>query len=421
MLQLAFIRKNADAVRHAIEVKGSKLDLDALLALDAKVASLKTILQDLQTERNALSKQFKGATKEQQADLRAQSTAIGDRITATQPELDAAEAELNALLWWVPNIPRADVPVGPDESGNVVIRQVGEIPSFAFPAKDHVQLVTDHGWADFERVAKISGSRSFALKGLLVRVEAAIHQLVWDKMEREGFTLITVPDLVKEHALLATGHFPAGREDVYAMPEDELFLAGTAEVVLTSLHSGEILEESQLPLLYAGWSPCFRREAGSFGKDVRGLLRVHQFTKTEQYVICKDDPAESEVWHAKMLAISEELLADLELPYQVIECCTGDMGMGKVKMHDIETWMPSLQKYRETHSCSTLHTWQAVRANLRYRDADGKVRFCHTLNNTAAATPRLLAPFLENHQQEDGSIRVPEKLRPYLGGREVLS
>lgn len=421
MLQLAFIRKNADAVRHAIEVKGSKLDLDALLALDAKVASLKTILQDLQTERNALSKQFKGATKEQQADLRAQSTAIGDRITATQPELDAAEAELNALLWWVPNIPRADVPVGPDESGNVVIRQVGAIPTFAFAAKDHVQLVTDHGWADFERVAKISGSRSFALKGLLVRVEAAIHQLVWDKMEREGFTLITVPDLVKEHALLATGHFPAGREDVYTMPEDELFLAGTAEVVLTSLHSGEILEESQLPLLYAGWSPCFRREAGSFGKDVRGLLRVHQFTKTEQYVICKDDPAESEAWHAKMLAISEELLADLELPYQVIECCTGDMGMGKVKMHDIETWMPSLQKYRETHSCSTLHTWQAVRANLRYRDADGKVRFCHTLNNTAAATPRLLAPFLENHQQEDGSIRVPEKLRPYLGGREVLS
>lgn len=249
MLQLAFIRKNADAVRHAIEVKGSKLDLDALLALDAKVASLKTVLQDLQTERNALSKQFKGATKEQQADLRAQSTAIGDRITATQPELDAAEAELNALLWWVPNIPRADVPVGPDESGNVVIRQVGAVPTFAFAAKDHVQLVTDHGWADFERVAKISGSRSFALKGLLVRVEAAIHQLVWDKMEREGFTLITVPDLVKEHALLATGHFPAGREDVYTMPEDELFLAGTAEVVLTSLHSGEILEESQLPLL----------------------------------------------------------------------------------------------------------------------------------------------------------------------------
>jgi seryl-tRNA synthetase len=420
MLPLSFIRKNADAVRHAVAVKNVKLDVDALLALDEQVSSLKTVLQNLQTERNALSKQFKGASKEAQAELRARGGTIGDQIAATQPELDAAEARLNDLMWWVPNIPAADVPIGPDDSGNVVVRTWGDRPSFDFPAKDHVQLLMDHGWAEFERTARVCGSRSFALKGAMVRLEAAVHQLVWDKLERDGFTLITVPDLVKEPALLGTGHFPAGREDVYALPEDDLFLAGTAEVVLTGLHSGEILDAAQLPILYAGYSPCFRREAGSFGKDVRGLLRVHQFTKTEQYVICADDPEESARWHQRLLAISEELLQDLELPYQVIECCTGDMGMGKVKMHDIETWLPSLQKYRETHSCSTLHNWQAVRANIRYRDAEGKVRFAHTLNNTAAATPRLLAPLLENHQQADGSVRVPEKLRPYLGGRATL-
>ena len=420
MLTLSFIRSNPDAVRQAIHDKGVRLDLDQLLGLDARLVSLKTEQQGLQAERNALSKQFKGATQEQQAELSARSTTIGDRIAAIQPELDAAQAELDGLMWWVPNVPAADVPVGPDADHNVVVRTWGEPRVFDFPVKDHVALLLDHGWADFERVAKISGSRSFSLKGVMVRLELAVHQLVWDKMEREGFTLITVGDLVKEAALLGTGHFPAGKEDAYYLEADDVYLAGTAEVVLTGLHSGEILDEADLPLRYAGFSPCFRREAGSAGRDVRGLLRVHQFTKTEQYVICKDDPAESAAWHARLLAISEELLQDLELPYQVIECCTGDMGMGKVRMNDVETWMPSLGKYRETHSCSTLHTWQATRANIRYRDADGKVRFAHTLNNTAAATPRLLAPLLENHQQADGSVRVPEKLRPYLGGREVL-
>lgn len=420
MLTLSFIRNHADAVRQAIVHKGVRLDLDELLGLDRRIAELKTEQQGLQAERNALSKQFKGATKEQQVELRARSTAIGDRIAAIEPELQGVQTRLDDLMWWVPNIPAADVPVGADADGNVVVRTWGETPTFDFPVKDHVAILAEHGWADFERVAKISGSRSFSLKGVMVRVEQAIHQMVWDKMEREGFTLITVGDLVKEASLLGTGHFPAGREDAYHLEADDLYLAGTAEVVLTGLHAGEILDEAQLPILYAGYSPCFRREAGSAGRDVRGLLRVHQFTKTEQYVICKDDAEESSRWHARLLAISEELLQDLELPYQVIECCTGDMGMGKVRMNDVETWMPSLGKYRETHSCSTLHTWQATRANIRYRDGEGKVRFVHTLNNTAAATPRLLAPLLENHQQADGSVRVPVKLRPYLGGRELL-
>jgi seryl-tRNA synthetase len=420
MLPIAFVRKNSDAVREAIRVKNVRLDLDALLGLDAKVTALKTELQALSTEKNALSKSFQSTPKEGHAALRARSTEIGARMAEVQPELDAAEASLRDALLWVPQIPSPQTPIGPDDSGNVVVRQVGERPTFDFEPTDHVALLDKHGWAEFERVTKVSGSRNFCLKGQAVRLELAMHQLMWDKMEREGFTLITVPDLVRDTALIGTGHFPAGREDAYYLQEDDLYLAGTAEVVLTGLHSGEILEEKDLPILYAGFSPCFRREAGSFGRDVRGLLRVHQFTKTEQYVICKEDPDESARWHERLLALSEELLADLELPYQVIEVCTGDMGMGKFRMHDIETWMPSLQKYRETHSCSSLHTWQAHRANLRYRDAEGKVRHVHTLNNTAVATPRLLAPFLENHQQVDGTVRVPKALQPYLGGRASL-
>lgn len=234
-------------------------------------------------------------------------------------------------------------------------------------------------------------------------------------MIAEGFEVLSVPSLVREEALYGTGHFPTGREDIYKMGTDDLYLAGTAEVVLTSLHRGEILEEGRLLLLYAGISPCFRREAGSAGQDVRGLLRVHQFFKVEQYVICVADAAESARWHARLLGIAEQLLQALELPYQIVECSTGDMGVGKYRMNDIETWVPSLGRYRETHSCSTLHDWQARRADLRYRDTEGRVQHVHTLNNTAIATPRLLVPLLENHQLPDGRVRVPAALRSHLG------
>lgn len=420
MLTLATIRKNTDAVREAIAKKRVQLDLDALLALDTEISSLKTEQQGLQTEKNALSRQFRDTPKEGHAALREASNALGARIDAITPLLADAEARLKAMLLWVPQPPADDVPVGPDDSGNVVQRQVGAPRAFAFALRDHVQILEAQGWAEFERVTKVSGSRNFSLKGDAVRLELALHQLAWDRLEGDGFTLITVPDLVREEALLGTGHFPAGREDVYHIAEDDLFLAGTAEVVLTSLHAGEILDHTQLPILYAGTSPCFRREAGSFGRDVRGLLRVHQFNKTEQYVICEEDVATSEAWHLRLLGHAEALLQALDLPYQVLAVCTGDMGAGKYRMHDLETWVPSLSKYRETHSCSSLHTWQATRANLRYRDAEGKVRFCHTLNNTAIATPRLLVPFLENHQNADGTVSIPPALRPYLGGRAVI-
>jgi seryl-tRNA synthetase len=240
-----------------------------------------------------------------------------------------------------------------------------------------------------------------------------------EKIAAAGFTPITVPAIARGQAFLNQGQFPGHKEETYELPNDDLWLAGTAEVVLTSLHSGEIIENDKLPILYAGYSPCFRREAGSAGKDVRGLLRVHQFVKVEQYVVCEADDHQSAEWHARLLGLAEDLLQALEIPYQVIETSTGDMGLGKYRMNDIESWVPSLGKYRETHSCSTLHDWQARRANIRYRGGDGKVRFAHTLNNTALASPRILVPLLENHQTADGRVKLPKAMQQLMG-REYL-
>ena len=263
---------------------------------------------------------------------------------------------------------------------------------------------------------QVSGSRTYCLKGRLALLEGVLMNWALAKIADAGFIPITVPALAREQAFLNQGQFPGHKEETYQLPNDDLWLAGTAEVALTSLHSGEIIEAGQLPILYAGYSPCFRREAGSAGKDVRGLLRVHQFLKVEQYVICEADEQQSAEWHARLLQLAETMLRDLEIPYQVIETSTGDMGLGKYRMNDIESWVPSLGKYRETHSCSTLHDWQARRANIRYRGSDGKVRFAHTLNNTALASPRIFVPLLENHQTADGRVRLPEPLRNLMGG-----
>ncbi|MGH3976526.1 MAG: aminoacyl--tRNA ligase-related protein, partial [Pseudonocardiaceae bacterium] len=261
---------------------------------------------------------------------------------------------------------------------------------------------------------------AYALTGDLVLLERALHSYALDLLTTKGFTPISVPALVKEAPLVGSGMFPKSREETYELPADNAFLAGTAEVALVGLHSGEILDKNRLPILYAGISPCFRREIGSASRDVRGLLRVHQFEKVEQFVLCVADAAESARWHTELLASAEQILQNLGLHYEVVECATGDMGLGKFRMNDINTWFPSLDMPRETHSCSTLHDWQARRANLRYRDTDGKVRFAHTLNNTAVATPRLLAAVIENYQTKDHEVRVPEILRPYLGNREIL-
>jgi seryl-tRNA synthetase len=416
MLGIDFIKANKAAVERAIEVKGVKLDLGAILSLDSEVRALKTEIDQLRAERNAISGRFKDAKPEEKAGLGRKAKEAGARASELEGGLGEKQEALRALLLLVPNIPYEGAPIGPDESFNTVIKTVGEVPKFDFEPLDHVALIEKNDWADLSRIVHVSGSRTYCLKGRLALLETKLMGWALSKIADAGFTPITVPAIARGEAFFNQGQFPGHMEETYQIPADELWLAGTAEVALTSLHSGEILEPDKLPVLYAGYSPCFRREAGSAGKDVRGLLRVHQFVKVEQYVICEADDAVSAEWHAKLLGLAEHLLAELEIPYQVIETSTGDMGLGKYRMNDIESWVPSLDKYRETHSCSTLHDWQARRANLRYRGADGKMRFAHTLNNTALASPRILVPLLENHQTEDGRVRLPKALQELMGG-----
>jgi seryl-tRNA synthetase len=420
MLDIKFIRENLDTVKKAAEVKQISFDFDFLLNLDKEIAELKGKVQELQEKRNAHSKKIPKASNEERPALIEEGRAIGKELDALKPGLSEKESELKTLLLKAPMIPSDKAPIGKDESENVEVKTHGDLPEFSFKPLDHVEILEKHGWADFEKIASVSGSRSYSLRNEMVLLEMAMHRYALEKLREKGFTLVSTPSLAREDALVGTGHFPTGRDQVYFLPEDDLYLSGTAEVQLNSLHSKDILKESDLPILYAGYSPCFRREAGSYGRDVRGLIRVHQFMKVEQFVICKNSPEESDKWHNILLETSEEIVKDFELPYRIVECCTGDMGTGKVRMFDIECWVPSESKYRETHSCSQLHDWQARRTHTRYRDENGKVQFVHTLNNTAVATPRTMVPFLECHQQEDGSVRVPEKLRPFLGGVEFL-
>ena len=315
----------------------------------------------------------------------------------------------------LPGIPYEGAPVGPDESYNVVIRTVGEPPKFDFEPLDHVALIEKNDWGDLSRVTQVSGSRTYCLKGGLALLETKLMGWALSRIAAAGFTPITVPAIAREQAFLNQGQFPGHREETYELPNDDLWLAGTAEVVLTSLHAGEIIEADKLPILYAGFSPCFRREAGSAGKDVRGLLRVHQFVKVEQYVVCEADEAQSADWHATLL-----------------QPCRGDARGARNPLpgdRDFDRrhgpWQISHERHRElgalawqvsrTHSCSTLHDWQARRANIRYRGSDGKVRFAHTLNNTALASPRILVPLLENHQTADGRVKLPKALKELMG------
>jgi seryl-tRNA synthetase len=420
MLDRRKIRENPDAVRDAVRKKGIDLDVDELLDLDRSARSLQHELDQAQARRKSSSKEFAKADDARRAELRAEHAELEIQLKALREQLAETTQRLNGLMLLTPTIPWEGAPVGPDDSANVILRTVGTQPEFGFKPLDHVELLERRGWADFTRARKVAGERAYALTSDLVLLERAVHSYALDLLRGKDFTLVSVPSLVREEALTGTGQFPAHREETYAIPADDLYLAGTAEVALVGFHSDEILDHKLLPIRYAGISPCFRREAGSAGRDVRGLLRVHQFEKVEQFVICAADADESDRWHAELLGTAEQLLQGLGLAYQVVECSTGDMGAGKYRMNDINTWMPSLGAYRETHSCSSLHDWQARRANLRYRDTHGTVRFAYTLNNTAVATPRILAALVENFQTSEAQVRMPEVLRPYLGGREVL-
>jgi seryl-tRNA synthetase len=419
MLDRRFIRSNPDAVKQAVQAKSLDLDVDELLDVDQRVRKLTTELDEAQAKRKSSAKEFAKADETRRAELRAEHKELESRLSQLREELSEASAHLQELLLRTPAIPWEGAPVG-DESANVTIKSWGQVPEFDFTPLDHVELLEKRDWAEFARARKVAGERAYALKKEAVLLERALHSYALDVLLDQDFTVISVPSLVTEMPLVGTGQFPGHREETYAIPADDLYLAGTAEVALVGLHSGEILDKKQLPVRYAGISPCFRREIGSAGRDVRGLLRVHQFEKVEQFVICLADDAESDRWHTELLDTAERLVQGLGLAYQVLEIATGDMGAGKYRMNDIETWFPSLNHFRETHSCSSLHDWQARRANLRYRDTDGTIRFAYTLNNTAIATPRLLAALIENQQTATGEIRVPEVLRPYLGGRELL-
>ena len=420
MLDLKFIRENAGAVKHAVDVKGVNLDIDELLRLDRELVDLKQRVEAMQAERNANAKLVPRATPEERPALIQRGKDLAEEIKALDPALRAHEDNLKQLLLRVPNIPHASVPVGRDDSENVELRREGQLPTFDFTPLDHVDLLEKQGWSDPERVARVSGSRSYLLKGEAVMLEMAVLMFAMDFLSGRGFTPLSTTALARPEAFVGSGHFPGGEDQVYKIEGDELMLAGTAEVPVNSLYAGEQLSLEGLPITYAAISAAFRSEAGSAGRDVRGLIRVHEFRKVEQYVLCRADEQEALDWFGKILGNAEALLAALELPYRVVQNCTGDMGAGKVLMYDIETWVPSEQKYRETHSCSYLGDWQARRTGLRYRDETGKLVYAHTLNNTGIATPRILVPLLENHQRADGTIHVPGALRPYLGGKAVL-
>jgi seryl-tRNA synthetase len=420
MLDKRFIREHPDEVKAAVRVKGINLDVDELLDLDTESRRLQTEVDRAQALRKSSSREYARADEARRAELKIEHEKLEAQLRSLREQLAETSETLNGLMLLTPTIPWPGAPVGPDESANVVIRTVGTPPEFGFRPLDHVELLEKRGWADFARARKVAGERAYALISDLVLLERAVHSYAIDLLRDKDFTLVSVPSLVRQEALTGTGMFPAHREEIYSIPADDLFLAGTAEVALVGFHGDEILDHKQLPFRYAGISPCFRREAGSAGRDVRGLLRVHQFEKVEQFVICAADVAESDRWHAELLGAAEQLLQGLGLAYEVMEVSTGDMGAGKYRMNDINTWMPSLGTYRETHSCSSLLDWQARRANLRYRDADGTVRFAYTLNNTAVATPRILAALVENFQTEQAQVVVPAVLQRYLGGRQLL-
>ncbi|HEU5227335.1 MAG TPA: serine--tRNA ligase [Ktedonobacteraceae bacterium] len=424
MLDLAFIRNHPEAIKEAARLKNNSIDIDGLLALDQQVLTLQREVEEARARQNGLSKQIQQAAKEKNTELRnaliAEGKQLAELIKEKEPLLNGLLEERYQMLLLVPNIPDPGAPIGKDENDNVPIRYWGEKPTFDFPPLDHYELMQKLDLIDIERAVKVAGSRSYALKGDAARLELALMNFAMDRIACKGFTPLIVPAMARDFGFIGNGQFPKGRDQVYAIEGEDLFLVGTSEVSITGMYKDEIIKGEDLPLTFVGFCPCFRQEAGTYGKDTKGAFRVHQFNKVEQYVICKADHEESVCWHEQLIKNAEELVQALELPYRVVNVCTGDMGDGKVGMYDLECWMPSEGRYRETHSCSYFHEWQARRANIRYRDADGKVKFVHTLNNTAIASPRILLPLLETHQQADGSVRIPEALRPYMGGQEFI-
>lgn len=454
MLDMAYIRDHAELLQLTADRKGIAVSIRELLELDARRKSLLQEVERLRAERNRRSEEISALVKAQRAlsegsrgDAGEEAAKLADagpirkardetyaaqideakgkvreanaKLAELEASLAAVSAQWRSLLELVPNPVSADTPDGKSEADNVELRRVGEAPAFAFEPLDHIRLGERLGLLDVARGVKLAGTRSYVLKGIGSRLHRAVQQLAMDVLERRGFTPLELPAMMRGEAFENTGFFPTGKDQTFALAEGDKYLIGTSEVGLVSYYAGETVTLEE-PIRLAAATPCFRSEVGSAGRDVHGLYRVHQFAKVEQVVVCRGEAAESEAMLAEITANAEEILRLLELPYRVVAVCIGDMSQKTHKQYDIETWMPSRGAYGETHSSSNVLDFQARRAGIRYRDADGTLRYAHTLNNTAVATPRILIPLLENHQREDGSVYVPAALRPYLGGAEEI-
>ncbi|TNJ65779.1 serine--tRNA ligase [Paenibacillus hemerocallicola] len=423
MLDMRFIRENEELLQETAVRKGLTVSVGELLRTDDERKQALSEVERWRQERNRLSERIsqlmRTGDRAEAERLRAEAKAAGTALTALEPRLEALDARCKELMLLVPNVVSPDTPIGVSDADNVEIRRVGTPTSFGFEPQDHVALGESLGLIDIARGVKVAGSRNYYLLGAGLHLHRAVQQLAVDLLVKKGFTAMDVPLLVREETLTGAGFFPGGREQTFELPDDGKWLVGTSEASLVSYYADEIVDVSQ-PIRLAAVTSCFRREIGSAGRDVRGLYRVHQFAKVEQVVICRGEAEQSELMLQQITANAEELLTLLELPYRVVAVCTGDMGQKNYKQYDIETWMPSRSGYGETHSSSNLRDFQARRANIRYRDEDGKLRYCHTLNNTAVASPRILIPLLENHQREDGSVYIPPALRPYMYGIEEI-
>ncbi len=422
MIDIRELRDHPDVYIQAARDKRIDADIPRLLELDQRLKDVKARLQDIATEKNRIGKsvpKLSGAEKE--AALRELSR-LKQEEEDDQNQVKQWQPQFDALMLQVPQPADADVPVGRDDTENVELRREGEVPQFDFEVKDHVELGVALNMIDIERGVKLAGTRNYFLKGDGAMLHWAVLRFAIDFMVERGYVPISVPLLMRDEAMQGTGYYPGAEEQTYRMEKDQLSLVGTAEVPLTAYRMGEILQDEELPLKFVALSSCFRREAGAAGKDTYGLYRIHQFDKVEQVVICRNSDEESARFHEEILANSEGVMKALGLPYRVVVVCTGDLGRGQAKKYDIEAWMPSRGNYCETHSASKFYDFQSRRMNLRYKDTQTKKNlFCHTLNNTVIASPRVLIPLMELYQNPDGSITIPTVLRPYMGGREKIA
>jgi seryl-tRNA synthetase len=417
MLDIKYIRANAEVVKAAVKNKNltGTVDIDRLLTVDEEMRKISIQLDDLRSQRNQLDDQIKSAkSQEERMPIIEKATALKPQIQELEAKLAEVKPEFDRLMLWVPNVPADDVPVADSEDGNVVLYEKGVKPVFDFEPKEHLDLAESLGLIDTKRGSKIAGFRGYFVTGKGMLLEQALLRYALDFMVEKGFTPMNVPIMVDKKWLTGTGYFPWGEDDHYYTQDNE-GLVGTAEVSLTAYYADEVLEEKDLPIKLAGLSTCFRREVGSHGKDTKGVFRVHTFNKVEQVVLAVADEDETRKLHDQMRDYAEQILQGLGLHYHVLLMCTGDMGAGQRKKYDIETWFPGQNKFRETHSDSYFLDFQARRLNMRYKTKSGELKYVYTLNNTVAATPRLLAAVIENYQQKDGSIVVPEVLRKYTG------